>query len=327
MLLAAARFSMAERMITTVTGDIPDSELGATLAHEHLYCDISVHSGRADNRLDDVAEVVGEMEWFSRAGGRTIIEVTPEGIGRDAAKLRDISVASGVRVVSGIAFYDQSTYPDWVRSASAETIADYFVRHLEEGENGVRAGLIGEVMSHNEPVPNAAGYRLEPLERRVFVAAALAQRRTGVAISTHASLGRAGHAQLDVLEQEGADLSRVVIGHCDAHVHDDIELDLAYYLPILQRGAFCQFDMIGWEMLAPDEARAERIAALVRLGHARKITLSTDTCRRSQFRRNGGRGYDYLWTSFLPRLRRWGVSEEQIRLMLVDAPRALLARA
>jgi phosphotriesterase-related protein len=151
-----------------------------------------------------------------------------------------------VQVVSGIAFYDQSTYPEWVRSASVEAIADYFVRLLEEGEHGVRAGLIGEVMSHNEPVANAAGYRLEPLEHRVFVAAAQAQRRTGAAISTHASLGRAGPAQLDVFERSGADLSRVVIGHCDAHVHDDIALDLAYYLPILQRGAYCQFDMIGW---------------------------------------------------------------------------------
>lgn len=317
---------MAERTITTVTGDIPANELGATLAHEHLYCDISVHSGRADNTLTDVPAVVEEMEWFRRAGGRTIVEVTPVGIGRDAGKLREISEASGVPVVSGIAFYDQSTYPDWVRSASAEVIADYFVRHLEEGEHGVRAGLIGEVMSHNEPKANASGYRLEPLEHRVFVGAAQAQRRTGAAISTHASLGRAGHAQLDVLERAGADLTRVVIGHCDAHVHDDIALDLAYYLPILQRGAYCQFDMIGWEMLAPDEARAERIATLVRLGHSRKITLSTDTCRLSQFRRNGGRGYDYLWTSFLPRLRRLGVTEEQIAQMLVDAPRTLLAR-
>jgi phosphotriesterase-related protein len=318
---------MSARTITTVTGDIPATELGVTLAHEHLYCDISVHSGRADNRLTDVPAVVGEMDGFRRAGGRTIIEVTPEGIGRDAAKLREISEASGVQVVSGIAFYDQSTYPDWVRSASAEAIADYFVRHLEEGERGVRAGLIGEVMSHNEPKANAAGYRLEPLEHRVFVAAAQAQRRTGAAISTHASLGRAGHAQLDVLERAGADLSRVVIGHCDAHVHEDIALDLAYYLPILQRGAYCQFDMIGWEMLAPDDARAERIAALVRLGHARNITLSTDTCRLSQFRRNGGRGYDYLWTSFLPRLRRLGVTEQEIGLMLVEAPRTVLSGA
>ena len=38
-----------------------------------------------------------ELSEFRQAGGRSIIETTPEGIGRDAAKLRDISEASGVQ--------------------------------------------------------------------------------------------------------------------------------------------------------------------------------------------------------------------------------------
>lgn len=316
---------MSQPVIVTVTGEIPSAQLGRTLAHEHLYCDISLQSGRPDNRLMDVPLMAEEMRHFLRAGGRSIIEVTPEGIGRDAVQLRAISEASGVQLVSGIAFYDQSTYPAWLRTATVDEIADYFVRQLEEGVDGVRAGLIGELMSHNEPVANAAGYRLQEAEHRVFVAAARAQRRTGVAISTHASLGRAGHAQLNVLEQAGADLTRVVIGHCDAHWHADPELDLDYYLPILQRGAYCQFDLIGWTELAADEVRADRISALVRLGYAAQLTLSTDTCRLSQLRRNGGRGYDYLWNSFLPRLRERGVSEAELETMLVDAPRTMLA--
>jgi len=318
---------MRPKIITTVTSDIPASKLGATLAHEHLYCDIEIHSHRPDNKMMDVPLITAELSWFRRAGGISIVEVTPEGIGRDAVKLREISEASGVQIVSGIAFYDQTTYPLWVRSAPADRIADYFVRHIEEGHHGVRAGILGELMSHNEVEPNPTGYRLEPLEKNVFVAATIAQRRTGVAISTHASLGRGGHAQLEVLEAAGADLSRVAIGHCDAHWHEDILKDMAYYLPILERGAYCQFDMIGWEQLAPDEIRAERIAALVQLGHAAKITLATDTCRLSQLHANHGRGYDYLWTTFLPRLRRLGVSESQIETMLVDAPRNLLARS
>ena len=43
-------------------------------------------------------------------------------------------------------------------------------------------------------------------------------------------------------------------------------------------------------------------------------------------RRNGGRGYDFLWNSFLPRLRQRGVGDEQIQTMLVDTPRAILRR-
>lgn len=312
-------------VIMTVTGEIAADQLGHTLAHEHLYCDISKYSGRADNRVMDVELVADELADFHEAGGRSIIEMTPEGIGRDAVKLREISEASGVQVISGMAFYDESTYPEWLHTASVDQIADYLVRQIEEGSEGVRAGLIGELASHNEPAPNPSGYQLHEPESRVFVAAAKAQKRTGVAISTHASLGRAGHAQLNVLERAGADLARVVIGHCDAHWHEDIDLDLQYYLPILERGAYCQFDLIGWTELASDEIRAERIATLVKLGYASKVTLSTDTCRLSHLHRNGGRGFDYLWKSFLPRLRQRGVNENEIHSMLVDAPRTVLA--
>jgi phosphotriesterase-related protein len=191
----------------------------------------------------------------------------------------------------------------------------------------VRAGLIAELTSHNEERPEPGAYRLTEAEVHVFGAAARAQRRTRVAITTHASLGRGGHAQLAALERAGAILTRVAIGHCDAHWHEDPEKDLAYYLPILQHGAFCSFDLIGWTELAPDAVRAERIAALCRLGYAGQIVLGSDTCRRSQLRTNGGRGLDFIWTSFVPRLLEAGVPDRDIRSMLVDAPRRLLTGA
>src|SRR5581483_11389387 len=170
---------MTDGWVVTVTGEMRASELGATLAHEHLYCDISAFSGKTDNRVTVPDQVAKELAWFHAAGGKSIIEVTPEGIGRDPLKLRDISLASGVPVVSGISFYAEETYPPWVRDASREQIADYFVRELEEGQEGVRAGVIGELTSHNEPLPRPRDYRLHELERRVFEAAALAQQRTG----------------------------------------------------------------------------------------------------------------------------------------------------
>ena len=313
--------------VMTVTGEVPGEQLGPTSVHEHLYCDISLHSGREDNSVTDVPVMVDELAYLQRAGGRTVVDVTPEGIGRNPAMLKAISEGSGVQIVSGIAFYTEETYPAWVRGSTETQVADYFVREIEDGRDGVRAGLIGELASHNAERPEPAAYRLTDAESHVFRAAAQAQRRTSVAITTHASLGRGGHAQLAALERAGADLSRVAIGHCDAHWHPDPDRDLDYYLPILERGAFCSFDLIGWGELAPDEIRAERIAALVRLGYARHIVLGSDTCRRSQLRANGGRGLDFLWTSFLPRLAALGVTESDIGSMLVDAPRRLLAGA
>jgi len=313
--------------VMTVTGQALGEQLGPTSMHEHLYCDISVQSGREDNILTDVRVMVEELAHVRRAGGHTIVDVTPEGIGRNPAMLKAISEGSGVQVVCGIAFYTEETYPAWVRESTETQLADYFVREIEEGQDGVCAGLIGELASHNEAQPEPAAYRLTEAESHVFRAAAEAQRRTGVAITTHASLGRGGHAQLAVLERAGADLGRVAIGHCDAHWHADPDQDLNYYLPILERGAFCSFDLIGWSALAPDDVRAERVAALTKLGYTRQIVLGSDTCRRSQLRANGGRGLDFLWTSFLPRLRALGVAESDIDGMLVDAPRRLLAGA
>jgi predicted metal-dependent phosphotriesterase family hydrolase len=316
---------MPSGYVMTVTGESSGEQLGVTSTHEHLYCDISVHSGRADNTLTDVNVMVDELAYFRGAGGRTIVDVTPEGLGRNPAMLRRISEKSGLRIISGIAFYTEETYPEWVRESSETRVADFFVREIEDGRDGVRAGLIGELASHNAQRPDPDAYRLTDAEARVFRAAAQAQRRTGVALTTHAALGQGGHAQLAELERAGADPSRIAIGHCDAHWHADPEQDLEYYLPILERGAFCGFDLIGWTELAPDDARADRIATLVELGYADQIVLGSDTCRRSQLRANGGRGLDFLLTSFAPRLAARGVGERDIRTMLVDAPRRLLS--
>jgi len=311
--------------VMTVTGPMPAADLGATLGHEHLWCDISVHSGRENNRVTDVARTVSELGYFRAAGGGSIIEVTPIGIGRSPQRLRQISADSGVPVVCGIAFYDQSVLPDWVWQADIEHIADFFIQALTVGEDGVQAGVIGELTSHNEPEPDMHGYQLDPIEQTIFQAAAKAQQATGAGITTHASLGRGGVAQLDILESAGADLTRVCIGHCDAHWHSNIDDDLAYYHAILQRGAMIEFDLIGWTELMSDEARADRIAVLVGEGFANRILLSTDTCRQSQLHANGGRGYDFLWTHFLPLLYHRGVSREQVADMLITAPKQLLA--
>lgn len=312
--------------VITVTGPIDPSELGVTLAHEHLWFDISTHSGRADNLVQDVALVAGELTRYRESGGRSVVETTCIGIGRDPVQLRAISEASGVNIISGISFYQEETWPQWVRDANVDELADFFIRELDIGTGGVRAGLIAELTSHNEMEPRPERYRMRDCEVKMFQAAAIAQQRTGVAISTHASLGRAGHAQLDVLEAAGADLSRVVIGHCDAHYHDDPQLDLDYYLPILERGACCQFDLVGWDVFAPDDVRADRLATLIGMGWGNRMLLATDTCRRSQLHAGGGRGYDFLLRDFLPRLRESGITEKQIETMLVDTPREMFVR-
>ena len=182
-----------------------------------------------------------------------------------------------------------------------------------------------EIASHNESGhADWRRYALYASERDLFAGAAQAQRRTGLAVTTHASLGRGGVAQARLLVDSGADPARVIIGHCDAHLHDDDALDLDYYEALLSLGVCLEFDLFGWEELAPDALRAQRIATLCAAGHAGRLLISTDTCRRSQLHRYGGCGFDYLFTSVIPGLRAAGVSQADVDVMTRVNPARLL---
>jgi predicted metal-dependent phosphotriesterase family hydrolase len=312
-------------MVSTVTGPLPVSGLGVTLPHEHVIHRISNFSRNDDNTCVDIDLMTRELVRYRKAGGGTVCDMTPIGVGRDACALREVSNRSGVAIVTGVGVYDVSTYPEHLVHASREEWADFLLAEVMGGGTSIRAGVIGEVASHNEPHANWRHYRLFPIEETVFQAVADVQKRTGLFISTHASLGRQGVAQLNVLSDSGADLQRIIIGHCDAMGHaDDLAKDMEYFHQLLSRGAWLEFDMFGWEELIPDELRFERVAVLVREGFVDRLLLSTDICRRSQLCENNGRGFLYLFSHVIPGLKRWGASEAEIYRMTVENPARML---
>ena len=325
MIQAMAAIASTAAVARTVLGDVPIEELGVVLPHEHVIHRISIHSGKADNTMVDVALLAEELRRFKAAGGGTICDVTPVNVGRDPAALREVSRLSGVHIVSGLGLYQLDVWTADMLAMSRAQLADFLIRESRGASSGVAAGFLGEIASHNEPEhADWRKYRLTEKEAEVFEAVADAQRATGLWISTHASQGRHGVAQLRCLADAGAEPSRVVVGHCDAQHHDDPALDFDYYNKLLDFGAMLEFDLFGWTEMGPDEVRCERIAELARQGHTDRVLLSTDTCRLSQLHRNGGRGYDYLFTHVLPGLRRAGVGENDLRTMTVGNPARIL---
>ena len=128
-----------------------------------------------------------------------------------------------------------------------------------------------------------------------------------------------------MLEEEGADPARVVIGHADSYPI------LEHHLAIVERGATVEFDFLGMAFTAQERHGEERLLALVcdllGRGHVERVLLSQDVCHDSQLRRYEGSGYTYLTRVFLPRLREAGVSEDEIETMTVRNPRRLLTIA
>jgi phosphotriesterase-related protein len=306
--------------VQTVLGPIDPAELGFTLPHEHTQIALWHVPDRWDywQLTRDEPLILDELAAYRAAGGSSIVDLTPPGVGRDPAWLTGIARSSHLHVVMGCGWYREAYYPAQTRidRRSVDDLADELIGEAMDGvdDTGVRPGIIGEIGT-DKPWVSA-------LEERVHRAAARAARRTGLAITTHAVLSAVGLDQLRIFEDEDADPGRVVIGHADSYPHLD------HYLAILERGANLEFDFLGMSFTPTErhgEGRVvERVCDLLARGHVDRILLSQDVCHDSQLTRYGGNGYTYLARTFLPRLREAGVGDAEIETMTVANPRRLL---
>jgi predicted metal-dependent phosphotriesterase family hydrolase len=208
--------------VQTVLGLIEPGELGWTLPHEHT----AIALWHVANRWDywelrrDEAVIIEELGRFAAAGGSAIVDLTLPGVGRDPLWLAGLARATGLHVVMGSGWYRDAYYPAeaLIDRRAVDDLADEIVREATEGvgDTGIRAGIIGEIGT-DKPWLSAR-------EERVHRAAARAARRTGLSITTHAVQSTVGLDQLTVFEEEGADLSRVVIGHADSNPSSDYHI-------------------------------------------------------------------------------------------------------
>jgi phosphotriesterase-related protein len=300
-------------VIQTVLGPVAASDWGVTAVHEHLFLDLSPLRGPYDTPLTNVDLVADEVHEFVLAGGQAIVEVSSNGMGRNVPALVDVSRRTGCHVVAATGFYTGPWLPPMVDTLNVHELADFMVHELSVGmtDDGVRAGLIAEIGTSQDRVLYG--------EEKVFRAAAIAQQQTGCPIMTHTAGGTMAREQVQLLEDAGADLSKVAIGHLD--LRDDVE----YHLEIARRGAFIQYDTIGKEQYQPDAVRLRLTLAIIERGYADHLMLACDISRSAYLRRCGGYGYQYLLTEFVPRLRAAGVDDATINTLLIENPRRFLA--
>lgn len=338
-------------MIRTVEGDIPASDLGIVLPHEHVICDSSVwldtdtaarwpqmskaepalgnlwwmrqfpNSNPSVLRLDSGECAAAELSAFRSLGGTAVVDLTTAGLGRNVAALRSIARESGIRIISGTGLYIGPSHPEWARSATVDELAAYMTGEINDGvrDTGIRCGVIGEI---------GVSHPMLPAEERALRAAAAAQRQTGAAISVHtaahATQADSALAVADILEDEGAEMGRVVMGHMDAALHRP-----GYLRAALARGCMIEFDLFGHEFFESennfqsfgDTEKCRSAAALVAEGWTGQLLLSHDICYKIQLQAYGGYGYAHLLRNIVPRLQLLGVSDDDLERLMVHNPR------
>jgi len=344
--------------IMTVLGPIDPAQVGHALMHEHLFSDFTLpdmeperwkRAGRkrligatdvalynapltmdnlgvvalgAYNRdnwqLDDEATAIAEMQDFKRHGGSTLVDVTSIGLKRNPRGLQRVARTTGVNIVMGTSWYSSGWWPDGIEQQSVESLTNQIVRDVTIGVDGTdaHAGIIGEIGASGDPG--------DAVENRILRASARASRLTGAAVTVALGSSKQHAKILDILASEGVDLHRVVLGHSD-YLAGQVE----YLKSLLDRGATIQFDLLGRPPLVTrtwpiDSAVARTIVDLIQAGYAGQLLLSQDISARTSLEAYGGTGYSYIEQSFLPYLKRQGVTDAQIATIVEANPRRLL---
>ena len=335
--------------VQTVLGPISPEYLGIVVPHEHLLVDLTslyrdppTASDRATalkpvvmedlnwhrfNRLSswdnsllgDEDTAVAEALIFKESGGKTLVDCTNIGIGRDPLGLARISHATGLNIIMGAGYYIAETHPKDMDSKTEGDIAKEIVRDLTVGvgDTGIKSGVIGEL---------GCSSPLHPDEPKALRAAAKAQQETGAPISIHP--GHHDSAPLEIIEilaGAGADPRHLIMGHIERTVTQPSTLK-----ELASSGCFLGYDLFGRDYpyypFAPhiemptDAQRLRQIAGLIAEGYLGQILLSQDVCRKTDMVRYGGFGYAHILEIIVPWMRRRGFEEEHIQTMLIENP-------
>jgi phosphotriesterase-related protein len=330
----------------TVLGDPLRETYDTVLAHEHLLIDIrcwhdDTHAATRDLRdvavtaetvrrvrenpfacldnlvLDDQRAAIEELGQLQGFGSTLVVDVTPDSVGRDPARLAAIARASGLDVVMGCGPYIADARPDDDPSWNAEHYRDELLTQLRA--DGPRPAVIGEIGT-SDPIAQ--------IEIAALTGAAQAQAELpGIALYVHLHpFARRGHEALDLVERAGGDLSRTVLCHLDPQ----IPAGLDYHRSLLARGCTIAFDLWGDEDLygadrmPTDDERVAALLELIRHGFGAQLVHSHDVCLKSQLTRFGGPGYAHIPRVVRPRLLVAGLTEAEVARQLSGNARALL---
>ena len=334
-------------MITTVRGEIKESEVGIASSHEHIFIDMRgcvditgtepelfYEDIRMENRgevfadpyaildnalLSGVEDAVREVEYFKAWGGQTIVDCTPDEIGRDPLALREVCLRTGVNIVLGCGHYYQKTHAPHVRQASVEQLAAEMRADILDGigDTGIKAGVIGEIGTSEQITPD---------EKKVLTAAGIVGAQTGKAVHVHTDLYTENGMEIaDILTREGMKPEKICIDHVDVWLRPD------YIRTLLDMGVYVEFDNFGKEFyvskakrFAYDLERVELLKTLIEEGYQKQILVCNDICLKTMWKKYGGLGYGHILRTVKDMAVEQGISEEVYYKLLTENVKSFL---
>ena len=312
--------------IETVLGPIDIDLLGFTLMHEHLYL------GNWNNRIAD-------PEWYDEKDGmnmispvlqdakkngvNTIVDVTTMNMGRDIHILEEASKSTGLNIVATTGCMCDET--NWAQRTSQDAITNLIVREATEGVQGtnIKCGVIKTGTSE---------FGFTTVNKKILHACGKAQAITGLPLITHCrpENTRQGLFQQDIFAEEGADLTKVVIGH----FRNGDPLD--YALNVMDRGSYIAIDQMNFNDHQL-EHNLSVIPEIIKRGIVKQLILSHDAVivfnhsRWNEFNHRtyinySPNSYSHIIRNIIPKLLERGVSKQDINTIFFENPKRLFIK-
>lgn len=300
---------LSQPHIMTVLGPILPEELGICLPHEYILCDpLAASEKDPDFRLDRIDLASEELESFLTLGGRAMVDASTRDYGRDLKGLRTVAQRVPIHIIATTGRH---------RHLHSYRMDDALDRDALAAE--IRSDIRGDI----KPGVIMFGTSLDeitPVEATAARAAARVAVETGYPVSSRTEAGTMAHEQLALVEAEGLDGGRVIIGGLNRC------LDPPFLITIAARGAWLSFDQIGNESAEADALTASTLVELAEAGYEDQLLVSQGVARRSRLVSYGGQpGWTYLLERFAITLMEAGAEAPLVRRLLIDNPARALA--
>ncbi len=304
-----------DKNIKTVLGEIPVSELGRILLHEHIICTSPVlyrtYGKKWFSAEDVIAESVKKLKTAKEKFGlQTAVDGTPLNLGRDMDILKEVSRRSGIHILAstGMYFYQDMSF----RSVPEEKLAELMTEECMTGSTGfLKCAADREGMT--------------PYIQKLHRIMGKVQKETGLPVFVH-TCRETGLDQLKILLDSGADPEKIIMGHCADAMHTEYPLELLKY------GCYVSIDRIyrqnpGWR-----KVKTDTVYELLDRGYGNRIVMSHDyICYADEYYvghlqsfHGDPEGLCVIDDLVVPELRERGIPENILHKVLVENPQNIL---
>ena len=299
--------------IETVKGKMSSSKMDVTLVHEHVLVDFIGADSISKNRYNQdeaFTVILPHLKSLYQKGCRTLIECTPQYLGRDVKLLKRLSDSSGIQILTNTGYYGaagEKFLPSSLKQQSAEDLAKSWILEAREGIDGtgIKPGFM-KLGADSLPFSTSI--------MKILKAAAITHEATGLPIAVHTSKGgKPALEELRLLTEAGVPAEAWI------WVHAQNEKDSEFHIEAAKKGGWVEFDGINKDNIEQyiDVLRKMKEAKL--LDH---VLISQDAGWYHVGEDGGGafRDYNDIFDSFIPALTKSGFTKEDIQLLMVKNP-------